>query len=57
MNELRKRDIAIGLYEYKNLENEEKKNCVDPMLLREISETVNELRKYEMLTQNQNDGI
>ncbi len=39
MNEMRKRDIAIGLFEYDNLTNRERQRCVDPLQLRKISET------------------
>ena len=40
LNEIRKKDLAIGLYDYKTLDKEDKKRCIDPMLLKDISDTV-----------------
>jgi hypothetical protein len=40
LNEVRKKDIALGLFEYSQLQDvEEKRNCIDPMLLRKVSGT------------------
>ena len=40
LNEIRKKDLAIGLYEYNSLDKEDKKKCIDPMLLKDISDSV-----------------
>ena len=39
LNEVRKRDIAIGIFEYATLNNADKMKSADPMLLRHITET------------------
>jgi hypothetical protein len=39
LNEVRKRDLALGLFEYSALDNDGKKRAVDPMYLQHVSRT------------------
>lgn len=49
LNEARKKDIALGLFEYTALALDEKKLCADPMLLRKISSTKEHIDSFETL--------
>jgi hypothetical protein len=46
MNELRKKDISLGLFEYNELTIEEKKMCPDPKELRIVSNLKDEISSY-----------
>jgi hypothetical protein len=50
LNEVRKREISLGLFEFINLSPKERKMSPDPMQLRKISRTNEELQRFVKLS-------